>query len=318
MNLTPVRIHDIGLDWVTLTSKQKNHGILLASAADDLVAEQLTRGAVSHPFTRSGYQGFDVGQVGVGIRPEDCIVRLSADVAQQEWRRFVRLATNCSRIDLQVTAEFELPASRIIASLFKKLKAKSLKCKGGPTLSLWQEVDGDATIYLGKRSSDRFGRIYDKGAESGEAHYQNAVRFEVEVKGNLAWAMWSNLKEKFRQDNPPYPSSDECACIRDCVVDYYNERGVPLAIAIDGLSLLRSGRPRSELLSRLSWLRQSCSSSIEQLCERGFEREVMESLFPDVHVRNKMLDTLRAWSWATGNDTACDSRKDESEVMNVN
>lgn len=317
MNLTPTEVLDVGLDWLTVTSKQKIHGILLASRSDELVASELVEGAISTPFSRSGYVGFDVGRVGVGIRDMDCICRLSGALAQQRWRELAAVVTNCSRIDLQVTARFELPAKQVISRLFRRLKTQSQKQKGGPTLSLWQESDGDSTIYLGKRSSERFARIYDKGAESGMDHYQNAVRFEVEVKGDLAWSFWSKLKEAHYQDVGPYPSHGEKSLVRDCVVDYFNQRGVKLAIALDGTALLRSAGTRSDLVRRLEWLRSSCSFAVAECIERGFDIEVMQSLFPDVTIRKKMLQTLRAWEWSTGTDTDCDSVEPNERENNV-
>lgn len=46
--------------------------------------------------------------------------------------------------------------------------------------------DGPETLYLGKRVSDRFGRIYDKFAESGLRCYQGCLRYELELKNDIA------------------------------------------------------------------------------------------------------------------------------------
>lgn len=42
------------------------------------------------------------------------------------------------------------------------------------------------TVYLGRRGSPRFGRVYDKGVESGTAAYGEWQRYEVEFKSDAA------------------------------------------------------------------------------------------------------------------------------------
>lgn len=46
--------------------------------------------------------------------------------------------------------------------------------------------DGPETLYLGRRASDRFGRIYDKFAESSKECYRDCLRYELELKNETA------------------------------------------------------------------------------------------------------------------------------------
>jgi hypothetical protein len=93
----------------------------------------------------------------------------------------------CSRFDLQITIDAALVPS--IERLFDVLNSADTSewnhTGPRPKLQHIRNSDGYDTLYVGTRTSEMFRRIYKKHIDGGDY-----VRFEVEVKGNLARALW--------------------------------------------------------------------------------------------------------------------------------
>jgi hypothetical protein len=96
-------------------------------------------------------------------------------------------AVRCSRFDLQITIDAALVPS--VERLFNRLNSADTAdwnhTGPRPKLQHIRNSDGYDTLYIGTRTSELFRRIYKKHIDGGDY-----VRFEVEVKGNLARALW--------------------------------------------------------------------------------------------------------------------------------
>jgi len=145
------------------------------------------------PWNASGYEGFKVGHLQYGERYDGCLLRLGASVAHSHWQRAFALARKCTRIDLQVTFRSVEEPGVVIHRHYKELLKHNRKFKKAPAVAMLLAHDGSRTVYSGRRSSDVFGRIYDKHKESGLKEFQNCVRYEVEFKGRRAQAMAHRL-----------------------------------------------------------------------------------------------------------------------------
>jgi hypothetical protein len=102
----------------------------------------------------------------------------------------------CSRFDLQVTIDAALVPS--IERLFDTLNSADTAAWNHtgprPKLQHIRNSDGYDTLYIGTRTSELFRRIYVKPIEG-----KDYVRFEVEIKGNLARALWERRDVSDRQ-----------------------------------------------------------------------------------------------------------------------
>ena len=274
MGVVPLEMVDCGLDWATFTVKGHVEGTRFALLAESLLLQERDRGCFLQPWSISGYEGFLCGQVAAGVRHDSGIVRLSGALAQTEWRTFYEQAENCSRIDLQATYRFPSQAGPVIASTYRGVLNHRRRSKRGPTISIWKTAGGSATIYFGKRVSERYGRIYDKGLESKLDHYNNCVRYELEVKGNLAWTTVNDLARECGPIAGPCPSKPELAYIHRKVVGYFGGLGVTTQFATIGDALLRSATPRSSLTVSLEWLRTQVLPTVEKLRSHGFNADV--------------------------------------------
>jgi hypothetical protein len=102
----------------------------------------------------------------------------------------------CSRFDLQVTIDAELvPNMELIFQTLNDTTGEQWNHTGPrPHLLHMRSGDGYDTIYVGKRTSELFRRIYVKPIDG-----RDYVRYEVEVKGELARALWERGDVSDRQ-----------------------------------------------------------------------------------------------------------------------
>jgi hypothetical protein len=175
-----------GIDWITVTTADPHRGLHLALWASGLLTHQLRLGNIRKPWGMSGFKGHQVGQVQLGHRGDECILRLSSETAATNWRKAYQLSENCSRIDLQVTHRDHRCARSRIRKHYREALRHSAKQKRGPFVTLITGNDGSDTLYLGRRESNIYCRIYAKGVESKDRYLEESVRYEVEIKNRLA------------------------------------------------------------------------------------------------------------------------------------
>jgi DNA relaxase NicK len=183
------------------------------------------------------------------------------------WKRLSVLSTNCSRIDLAVTVE--APHERqVVRRALEQYRAWS---QGRHNAANWSYVTsnhGD-TFYLGKRSSDLFARVYDKGAQDPENFAPGTYRFEVEVKGKTAQPVCQRLRHE---------RSAETAVL-GYVTHYLRSRGIDCPWDAPNIEVeLHAFRPVSTDESRLRWLADTVAPVVEQLLARHDRAIVLGAL----------------------------------------
>jgi hypothetical protein len=184
-SINPVLVH-CGVDWITVTALGGERSRSLFGAGEWLLRDAMRLGNMKKPWTMSGFHGYRCGQVQCGTRVDEVMVRLSGDTAKDNWRDVYADADNCTRIDCQATYRLQCEVGPIITRHFDQAKRFSKDRKKAPTLSLLSTNNGPSTLYFNRRISESFGRIYDKGAESGLELLKRCIRYEVEYKGDEA------------------------------------------------------------------------------------------------------------------------------------
>lgn len=147
------------------------------------------------PWRMAGYDGWCTYGLQYGEREDSTIVRLSSDIADRDWFEFYQIADTVTRIDVQVTFAATVPPTSLIKRHHRQALRGWRGRRDGPTITMISDNRQGATLYLGKRSSDVYIRIYNKGAESGEDHYQNCVRYEIEFKNHTARSIAAQLSD---------------------------------------------------------------------------------------------------------------------------
>lgn len=282
MQTSEAKLVDCGVDWLTVTTDDRHNGMRLASRATALFRKELLAGFWKKPWGMAGYTGFCAGSVQLGEREGSCLVRVGGHVARDNWRELYQFSDNCSRLDLQVTVVTGVPPTTTIHKHYKHAKKARVGNAGAPALSLFSSSDGSCTLYLGKRVSDRFGRIYDKGSESGLECWRGALRYEVEFKGDIARREAARLFSCSSQDPE----------IISRVSTYFVDRHCPPALVTLVSASSRWPTRVSDIRKSLAWMKDCCGPTVRKLMASGMDQELLSSL--GIAIENGRLTVLEA------------------------
>ena len=286
---TPVDSLDTGPDWITITATGARH------------VERLRRQAVvwldgiapPRAWRFLGYCGRRVhdpegcGGVAYGERGggDDAILQAWGAMAsivgtalvcgQRMWVPgdgvlHPETGPKVTRCDLQVTVLHSEPTPTIRGILDMLPSGKHhfsavvpLNLEGG-------------TLYCGHRSSDIYGRLYDKGVQLGDEIPPCMLwRYEVEYKRAPARAMAAGLW------GPCTTSDERRAVILTNVDAFFRERGIPVPFdspADDHHSVVRFATRQQDDEKTLRWLTQQVQPAILRLSQGGNTQRVVEAL----------------------------------------
>jgi len=193
-------IKEVDCDYITATATQGEACTGLHSFGRYLVRDEARRGAKMRNSKAGGYYTEIAGSASIGRRFDGVCLRASGHVAAEHWQQIVDLSTNVTRFDMQVTTRCAEGAPLRLKRVWAGRNGES-KAMGRPSaVKAIVGPRGIETIMLGARASQRYGRIYDKHAESGLSEYLGCVRWEVELKAELARSIAHSLclAERFR------------------------------------------------------------------------------------------------------------------------
>ena len=261
-------IKEAGIDWLTVTCEAGETQEQFDDTGYRLLQWERSEGNECKPWRFAGFEGLFCGGAALGKRDSLSVMRLSSVLAHQHWKRVYELATNCSRIDVQVTVSgVSNPAELIIDHHTEALAHIANRIKP-PHVGLRLSNQSSPTVYFNQRVSDRFGRIYDKGNESRLAYYEQCVRYEVQFNNRAARAASFALAGSDRAN----------ANAQGFVRDFFTTRGISCRWANTERQLFSLPRRRSNADRSLEWLRRQVSPAVRDLLERGRVHEVVEAL----------------------------------------
>jgi hypothetical protein len=176
------------LDYITLTSYDTQ---LLEAHARYIVSRIPEHMPIAK--NRMQYAGLNCDGVFYGVGRQHQGLHAILQVPGYRSSRAARAAqlqpegVRCSRFDLQITIpNISVPNIETLFNTLNSTDTTEWNHTGPrPKLQHIRNSDGYDTLYIGTRTSELFRRIYVKPIEG-----ENFVRFEVEVKGNLARALW--------------------------------------------------------------------------------------------------------------------------------
>ena len=185
-SLNPDVIFEGGCDYITCVQKGRATDSSLAAFGKFMVQQSKDAGEEWRTFRFSGYTGEHCGSASFGYRHDSQIVRISSHLAREHWNQAFALSTNVTRFDMQVTVLPEHGPTRRLLDHHKQLRRRRRGVGRPPRFKVWYGEDGPEAAVVGRRSSDVFGRIYDKGLESQLEEYSGSLRYEIEFKRKLA------------------------------------------------------------------------------------------------------------------------------------
>lgn len=246
-----ITVQTVMIDWLTVTSNLELKYLHWK--------KKQGRG---HKQKRMQYEG-KVNERGVFVgsgtqNDERHYMTQSSGEFATEWAARILPAgvSNCTRLDIQVTIEYDEPHN---SSATKDV----LKFAGIPMSVSSISSDTGDTTYIGSRTSERMMRIYQKG--------KGLIRFEWEFKGGVAAQYW-----QFLHDNKEHLFSAMAAVwvaeTRNWL-EPYREYILGLAYAYDGAIIQASGMsaPRATTVRRETktqkWLRGPVESAIVKMIQ---------------------------------------------------
>lgn len=252
---------EAGIDYLTCTLPFEDANCQrLVYIGTKLQKEELDAGNTYKKAFRFGYEGSSCGQVFVGSSVGGTILQVSGFTSNSAFKAVKPLNPNVSRIDLQVTVWYDDQPDKIIRKFAEvaEADAKVADERTRRTIRKVEQNDGGYTLYIGARTSEAFGRLYDKHKESKMAEYVNALRFEVELKGKRAKLAYNSLQSGKGNKN---------ARICSFVGEWYTARGVsvPFLYKIDGMALEPIKRETSDTQRRLRWLETQVRHTVMEL-----------------------------------------------------
>ncbi len=184
-----------GLDWLTMTWPHK--------ATD----REKAAGAVFERLGELEISGWEIKDrkamqfVGVGTEKlqwmrsdSHSMLRASGYEATETARRIVaaNCAGNCTRIDAQITADYEERDPDFAHKFRQQLGARYLgdETRNRKKSAHFEDAGGDTGLTFGSRNSESYLRIYHAASGGHPELPETAIRFEYEFKAERAKQVW--------------------------------------------------------------------------------------------------------------------------------
>lgn len=268
---TNVETISVGIDWLTVTAGEPGpiRALLNAATKRRGILERL--GETNKKGAFQGYVGQHTGPLFIGARQDGILVKESGGTAEELFGLVDWTGVHCSRIDLQATVRLpeydptiaqELRVRRAAAKADKDGKLKPRQEYIG------REGNGDE-LRIGSRESPRYGRVYDKQAQSGDERYLRAWRFEVEFKKVMAPKIVEYLTAA--------PSRH--GAIVEALIGQFTDWGIEIPIVGDGVLVAGSiGRREFNTDRAMTWLRSQVAPSVERLLGTVSQEDILDAL----------------------------------------
>lgn len=219
--------------------------------------------------TIEGYAGFSAGQMFAGALGGTLLMRLSGQLAKENWCKAYECSSNVSRLDLQATVRYTPEVKTVAERVERDVLRKLDKSRSPLDVGIVRSRRKGSTCVIGRRVSERYARIYDKRRESGDAEYDRCWRWEVEYKRKKAQAVASQL----------YDESERDSLISGVLLDTFKGYGCmrvwPGSLrTVYGLSV----RPESNASRMLTWLCTGVRPTLDKLRAQGREAEALTAL----------------------------------------
>jgi hypothetical protein len=263
--------YEAGLDYLTVVSHSHEGAALIDRYGWAVVEREEDNGGIIKSKFIGGYDGYQVNQMFYGVRADGAMIRVSGPKAIElaeamDWRH-----VHPTRVDAQVTVWYEThDPGEAEANYLKAMLYRAENPKLQLAIpKLLKTQDHGSNLMMGSRSSPKYGRNYDKYAESRDDYYYGAWRYEVEFKADAA-------KEALRQLRL---CNYDPGCVSGLVVGQWISWGVPLPSSCGaGIDPVALSRAKTDAASQLQWLGDQVSGTVDKLCKAGYREAVLAAL----------------------------------------
>jgi DNA relaxase NicK len=259
---------ECGVDYLTAVTMHAKSTSIMMSRAERFALQERRRGNYSKPWSMWGFEGFKLGQLQLGYRGHQGIVRLSGGLASEAWFDFYQDCDRVTRIDVQETFRLDQSPLKYVLDQYKRALSFKREHHSKHQVRLITDSDGGATLYLGSRRSDNMLRLYNKEAESKLDQYEKCVRVEGEFKGRLGLQVSAAL------GSGPLVQDSICGYLSE----FTERKGCLKPIITADKTCSHVPRSPADFTRVLAWLRTSISPSLRRLLDDNKHLEVAKAL----------------------------------------
>lgn len=257
-----------GVDWITGTAQKGSTRWEMERFARAQRERFMDAGATIKMGYRLGYHGWQTEGFFHGQREGGSIIVASGAVAHQVHRSVASVSDNVPRVDLQVTVATPVERPNLAAQAYHCIKSGSPAEVRLKNVTYIESHPQGATTNMGKRSSDSYGRLYDKATESGVGASRSRWRYEVEFKRGHAGRVAAALRSHH---------SDQ-AVAGSLVHRWFTLRGVAPIWLPDESSCPHEPSPSSAKRDVLLWFEDSLSITVAKAVKRHGAARVLQAL----------------------------------------
>lgn len=214
-------------------------------------------------YTGRGFPGFFAGR-----REGGSILIASGAFAQDAYRSIANVSDNISRLDVQVTVRTKDDKVHLARHGMAVMRSGSPGTRRTRNATIIEGREQGETLTLGKRVSDCFMRIYDKGVESDSAPPRTKWRYEVELKRSHAHSWYHSLSR----------AGTDKAMAQSLVFDCFDQHGLRPIFAPGLISSTLERMYSKEEHDTLAWFEDSLSVTVARMVKRVGHRRVMMAL----------------------------------------
>jgi hypothetical protein len=257
-----------GVDWITATHSYKGVSNPLEEFGARILKEKFPAAGATTAGKSLGYAGRRAEGIFCGRSPQGVLLQLSGPLCTPLAVEAITLATNVSRIDLQVTVFTEGEQCHLATWTWNQLvRLRSSDASKGKLNLIRGHPDGE-TLEVNRRCSDQFGRLYDKTAEAKLGAPLLLWRYEVEWKGRRAQWVASRL------------ASGECnpTGVRRLVHVWWTNKGVEPAFDCHTSQIAFEPFITCPTRDVLTWMRQSLSITVAKAINKHGRQTVLDAL----------------------------------------
>lgn len=265
-----MQINYASVDWITATSKDDQVGLGWYRLFQTWLKHNKGRDLLDSQWSNGYYSGIELAGLRWGYNVNlGYILIASSDTAAWLWRHIQPRPVKVTRMDLCVDVILAKPRDLAMDG-YKEMC--DIDPKAGVKASVYQNRDGGRTLYVGSRQHYQFGRLYDKGIESGLMEQGKMWRYEVEYKKPLSMqiAEHVSLMEGYELEKE----------ITNRVGHWFDDRRVSSgADLVEGIvKPILVQKTTSTIDRKLGWLRTQVQPTVHQLVESGHGIDVLHSL----------------------------------------
>lgn len=260
---------DCGIDWLTFRPEGRAEGEIAWKVWSDWVELESSGTVKERLKKRSTMRSMSCSGMAVMYsRTGPCSLSISGEALSMVPQWYELSLLRAARMDIQATVSLSESLPTLAARLYdwwgSENSVKTLRMKR----VLMQSPEGQ-TVYLGRRQSPRFLRVYDKGGQSGLASLGRCWRVELELKSKAArpaWEAWNAIE-------------DRAGWCYSQVVAYLRTVNVQLATGVDpDVGMVRMEPSRESVGSTLEWLEKTVRPAVVRLNRDGHVKDVFRAL----------------------------------------